>query len=118
MDPALQEYAMVVNNSAYDEEEDDDDDSPCTLVDLSKKETKAYLNTCEEEDENSSLSFDESFETNLNEHITSFDESCSQSSVDVNREVEGEGKPVLGGEKVEDQGVSGSVFYLSVCCNL
>ncbi|KAJ0901993.1 putative PRONE domain, Rop guanine nucleotide exchange factor [Helianthus annuus] len=107
MDPALQEYAMVVNNSAYDEEEDDDDDdSPCTLVDLSKKETKAYLNTCEEEDENSSSSFDESFETNLNEHVTSFDDSCSQSSVDVNREVEDEEKTLLGEEKVEDHGVS------------
>ncbi|KAJ0719527.1 putative PRONE domain, Rop guanine nucleotide exchange factor [Helianthus annuus] len=111
MDPALQEYAMVVNNSAYDEEEDDDDDddSPCTLVDLSKKQTKAYLNTCEEEEEeeeNSSSSFDESFETNLNEHVTSFDDSCSQSSVDVNREVDDEEKPLLGGEKVEDQGVS------------
>ncbi|KAJ0759232.1 hypothetical protein HanLR1_Chr04g0159151 [Helianthus annuus] len=101
MDPALQEYAMVVNNSAYDEE--DDDDSPCTVVDFSKKETKGYLNTCEEEEENSSSSFDESSETYLNEHVTSFDESCSQSSVDVNREK----NEVEGEEKLEDQGSIG-----------
>ncbi|KAL7588443.1 hypothetical protein Lser_V15G38757 [Lactuca serriola] len=92
MDITLQGFGMVVNNSAYD------DDSPCIVVDCGrkseeeggKKDIRGCLDTCEEEEEfggntSSSSDFTTLFETSLNEqHITSFEDSSSPSSKDVN----------------------------------
>ncbi|KAI3741305.1 hypothetical protein L1987_58977 [Smallanthus sonchifolius] len=83
MDLASQAFGLVVNNSAYDD--DDDDDSPCTVVDFGKKET------------------------NLNEeHITSFDDSSSPSSVREKNEVEASHCAASeDSEKLENQGPTG-----------
>ncbi|KAI3772704.1 hypothetical protein L6452_03896 [Arctium lappa] len=119
MDLALQGFGMVVNNSAYD------DESPCIVVDCGKKsveecrknEIRACLDTCEEEDEDeedggnssSSSDFMAVFDTVLNEeHVTSFDDSSSRSSMDVRKthcvDSEDSRKPLLGEKKLEKQG--------------
>ncbi|KAD3068386.1 hypothetical protein R6Q59_017601 [Mikania micrantha] len=122
MDIALQGFGMVVNNSAYDDDEDNDDESRCAIVNFGRKEVRGYLNTCQEEEEefrgisSSSSDFMASIETNLNEeHITSFDDSSSPSSMDATSEKndieaphctgsEDTEESLLGQEKLEKQG--------------
>lgn len=134
MDLALQGFGMVVNNSAYDDDENengndndnDGDEMTCTVVDFGKKEVRDCLDTCE--DSSSSSDFLASFDSNLNsneEHVTSFDESSSPSSVDVIREkidVEAshceDSEQVLDRENLGKQGsaaLSGTVFTNLYC---